>query len=153
MYSTAKSCTLLTCRLAEVWWFSGNGTKGNYAKRYQIRNALSLRSLQPLFTKLAKSHISAQFFVRVYVSGWYTYFETPQVLFSFCFREKGVKTQIIYESHSWGTFKKIFCVFFVSWRATEIILLFKVDREYFTWQFSNIFFSKIIKDTTTKYGQ
>ena len=30
---------------------------------------LTLRSLQPLFTKLAKSHISAQFFIRVYVFG------------------------------------------------------------------------------------
>ena len=55
------------------------------------------RSPQPLFMKLAKSHISAQFFVRVYVLGWYTCFETPQVLFFFCFREKGVKTQRIYE--------------------------------------------------------
>ena len=46
------------------------------------------RSLQPLFTKsIAKSHISAQFFVRVFVLGWYTYFETWQILFSLCFRE------------------------------------------------------------------
>ena len=51
-----------------------------------------LKSLQLLFTKLAKSRISAQFFVEVFVSGWYTYFETVQVLFSLCFREKGVKT-------------------------------------------------------------
>ena len=56
-----------------------------------------LRSLQPLFTKLAKSHISAQSFLRVFVSGWYTYFETVQVLFSLCFREKGVKALKIYE--------------------------------------------------------
>ena len=46
-----------------------------------------LRFLQPLFAKLAKSHISFQFFVRVYVLGWYTYFETPQVLFSLCLQE------------------------------------------------------------------
>ena len=52
----------------------------------------SSRSPQPPFTKLAKSHISAQFFVRVFVLGWYTYFETAQVLLSLCFREKGVKT-------------------------------------------------------------
>ena len=56
-----------------------------------------LRSLQSLFTKLAKSHISAEFFVRVYVLRWYTYFETAQVLFLICFREKGVKTVRIYE--------------------------------------------------------
>ena len=49
------------------------------------------------FTKLSKSHISAQFFVRVFVLGWHTYFETAQVLFSLCFREKGVKTLKIYE--------------------------------------------------------
>ena len=49
------------------------------------------------FTKLAKSHVSAQFFVRVFVSGWYTYFETAQDLFSLCFREKEVKTLKIYE--------------------------------------------------------
>ena len=58
---------------------------------------LQLRSLQPLFTKLAKSHISAQFLVRMFVLGWYTYFETAQVLFSLCFRETGVKTPKIYE--------------------------------------------------------
>ena len=51
---------------------------------------LCLRSLQPLFTKLAKSHISAQFFIRVFVLGWYTYSETTQVLFSLCFQEKRV---------------------------------------------------------------
>ena len=45
---------------------------------------ICLRSLQPLFMKLAKSNISAQFFV--YVLGWYTYFETSQVLFSLCFQ-------------------------------------------------------------------
>ena len=56
-----------------------------------------LRSLQPLFRKLAKSHISAQFFVREYVLWGHTYFETPQVLFSLCFREKVVKTMRIYE--------------------------------------------------------
>ena len=39
--------------------------------------------------KLAKSHISAQFFVRVFVLGWYTYFETAQVLFSIFFPRKG----------------------------------------------------------------
>ena len=50
-----------------------------------------------LFTKLAKSHISAQFFVRVFVLGWYTYFESAQVLFSLCFREKRVETLRIYE--------------------------------------------------------
>ena len=49
----------------------------------------ALRSLQPLFTKLAKSQISAQFFVRMYVQGLYTYFESAQVLFSLYFREKG----------------------------------------------------------------
>ena len=38
------------------------------------------------FTKLAKSHISAQFLVIVCVLEWYTYFETAQVLFSLCFR-------------------------------------------------------------------
>ena len=57
----------------------------------------TLRSLQPLFMKLAKSHISSQFFVRVFVLGWYTYFKTAQVLFSLSFREKGVKTMKIYE--------------------------------------------------------
>ena len=41
-----------------------------------------LRSLQPLFTKLTKSHISAQYFVKVFVLGWYTYFESAQVLWS-----------------------------------------------------------------------
>ena len=49
------------------------------------------------FYEISKSHISAQFFVREYVLGWYTYFETAQVLFSLCFREKGVKTLRIYE--------------------------------------------------------
>ena len=58
-----------------------------------------LRSLQLFFKKLAKSHISAQFFVRVFVLGWYTYFETAQDLFSLCFREKGVKTLKIYDFH------------------------------------------------------
>ena len=29
----------------------------------------------------------------------------------------------------------------------------KVDREYFMWQISNLFFSKTIKDTTKKFGQ
>ena len=48
-------------------------------------------------TKFAKSHshVSAQF-CRI-VLGWYRYFETAQVLFSLCFREKGVKTLKIYE--------------------------------------------------------
>ena len=41
------------------------------------------------FTKSAKCQISAQFFIRMYVLGWYTYFEASQVLFSLCFREKG----------------------------------------------------------------
>ena len=59
-----------------------------------------LRSLQPLFTKSAKPHISAQFFARMCVLGWYTYFETAQVLFSLCFREKDVKILKIYEWHS-----------------------------------------------------
>ena len=49
------------------------------------------------FSKLAKSHIPAQFFVRVFVLGWYIYFETAQVFFSLCFREKGVKTLKIYQ--------------------------------------------------------
>ena len=64
-----------------------------------ISNApnMFLRSLQPLFTKVVKSHVFAQFFVRVFVSGWYTYIETAQVLFSLYFREKGVKTLKIYE--------------------------------------------------------
>ena len=44
---------------------------------YRARNS-PLRSLQPLFTKLAKSHISAQFFVRVFVLGWYIYFVSEQ---------------------------------------------------------------------------
>ena len=52
---------------------------------------MTLRSLQPLSMKLAKSHISAEFFVRVYVLGWYTYFETPQVLFSFVSEKRGSK--------------------------------------------------------------
>ena len=52
----------------------------------------TVRSLEPLFTKLAKSHISAQFFLIVFVSGWYTYFDIAQV-----FREKGVETLKIYE--------------------------------------------------------
>ena len=47
-----------------------------------------LRLLRSLFTKLAKSHISAQFFVRVYALGWYTYFETSQVLLFFFVSEK-----------------------------------------------------------------
>ena len=50
-----------------------------------------LRSLEPIFKKIAKSHLSAQFFIRVFVLGWYTYFEAAQVLFSFCFREKRSK--------------------------------------------------------------
>ena len=49
-----------------------------------------LRSLQPLFTKLAKAHISAQFFV--FVLGWYTYFETAQV-FSFVSEKRGQKSE------------------------------------------------------------
>ena len=61
--------------------------------------SICLRSLQPFFTKLAKSHISAQLFVRVCVLGWCTYFETSQVLFSICFREKGVQPLRIYERH------------------------------------------------------
>ena len=36
----------------------------------RIQDGAWLKVLQPLFTKLAKFHISAQFFVRVYVSGW-----------------------------------------------------------------------------------
>ena len=55
------------------------------------------RSLQSLLSQLAKSHISAQFFDRLYVLGWYTYFETAQVWFSLCFREKEVKTLKTYE--------------------------------------------------------
>ena len=69
-----------------------------------------LRSPQPLFTKFAKFHISARFFVRVFVLGWYTYFETAQAFSSLCFREKEVKTLKIYEWHSQGTFFK-FSVF------------------------------------------
>ena len=61
----------------------------NFSKR--------LRSLEPLFKKIAKSHLSAQFFVRVFVLGWYTYFETAQVLFYLCFRENGVETLKICE--------------------------------------------------------
>ena len=34
---------------------------------------------------LVKSHIPAEFFVRVFVLGWYTYSETAQVLFSLYF--------------------------------------------------------------------
>ena len=66
--------------------------------RHQV--FFSFNVTPPLFTKLAKSHISAQLFVRVFVLGWYTYFETAQVLFSLCFREKGVRTLKIYESLS-----------------------------------------------------
>ena len=58
---------------------------------YRRKSYHRLRSLQPLFMKLAKSHISAQFLVRVYVLGWYTYFETPQVLFSIVFEKRGSK--------------------------------------------------------------
>ena len=50
-----------------------------------VKNSLSGRVTPTIFTKLAKSHISAQFFVRVFVLGWYTYFETEQVLFFLCF--------------------------------------------------------------------
>ena len=51
-----------------------------------------LKVTPALFTKLAKSHVSAQFFVRVFILGWYTYFETAQISFFLRFREKGVKT-------------------------------------------------------------
>ena len=66
---------------------------------YEIHILLlgSLKVTRTTFFQLAKSHISAQFFVTVFVLGWYTYFETGQVLFSLCFLEKGVKTLKIYE--------------------------------------------------------
>ena len=51
--------------------------------------AIILRSLQLLFAKIAKSHLSAQFSLEVFVLGWYTYFEAPQVLFSPLFPRKG----------------------------------------------------------------
>ena len=57
----------------------------------------NFRPLQPLFTKLTKSHISTQFFVEVFVLGWYTYFETAEVLFSLFSEKRGVKTLKIYE--------------------------------------------------------
>ena len=50
-----------------------------------------LRALQRHFTKLAKSHLSAQFLVRVFVLGWYIYFETAQVLVSFVSEKRGSK--------------------------------------------------------------
>ena len=72
-----------------------------FEKKYVIKFTLismyHLRSFQPFVTKLAKSHISAQFSIRMFVLGWYTYFETVEVLPSLCFREKGVKTLKIYE--------------------------------------------------------
>ena len=75
---------------------------------YKTDLGAHLRSLQPLFTKLAKTHISAQFLVMVYVLGWCTYFETQQVLFSLCFQEKGVKT--LNDIHE--LLLKMFCIFF-----------------------------------------
>ena len=86
-----RSWSLLKCHISK--W-----TVKTIIPKYRL-----LRSLQPFFTKLEKSHTSAHFFVRVFVSEWYKYFETTQVLFSLCFREKGLKT-LIYEWHLWGTF-------------------------------------------------
>ena len=75
------------------------------------------RSLQPLFTKLAKSHISAQFFVGMFVLGWYTYFETAQVLFPLP-GKRGRNSENL-----WMTFIRYFselvCIFFAYWRTAE----------------------------------
>ena len=80
------------------WDHSTARAKQDSLEMEKIAQVIStLRSCQPLFTKLAEYHISAQFFVTVFVLGWYKYFETAQVLFSLCFRENGVKTLKIYE--------------------------------------------------------
>ena len=60
-------------------------------------NDLKVTPTSCLFTKLARSQVFAQFFVRVFVLGWYTYFETAQISFFLRFREKGLKTLKIYE--------------------------------------------------------
>ena len=87
-YTYQVSCPLYNYFIYKLW-------EANlpYSPEYdgEIPPGIGLGSLQPIFTKLAKSHISAQFFVIVYVLGWYTYVKTPQVLFSFCFRDKGSK--------------------------------------------------------------
>ena len=41
---------------------------------------------------------------------------------------------------------------FSGFLSTSVSYL-KVDREYFMWQFSNLFLFKTIKDTTTKFRQ
>ena len=50
-----------------------------------------------IFMKSAKCQISGQFFVRIYVMRWCTYFEAAQFSFPFVSKKKGAKTPTIYQ--------------------------------------------------------
>ena len=70
-------------------------------KAGQLHSVSKILKVTPTtFYEIIKISQSAQFFVRVFVLGWYTYFETAQVFFSLCFQEKGIETLKIYEGLS-----------------------------------------------------
>ena len=76
------------------------------------------RSLQPLLTKLAKSHILINFRKSVCIrggggGGGYTYFKTAQVLSSICFPEKGsILSKFMNDIHE--VLFKFFFLYFLS---------------------------------------
>ena len=68
-------------------------------------------------TKLAKCKISVQLFVRMFVWGLYTYFETTQVFFSFVSEKRGgggSKLRKFMTDIQYKILLKIFCIFFAS---------------------------------------
>ena len=68
-FSGSRMFTILFKYDSKVQYFS--------TKKVPQTTIITILKVTPTtFTKLAKSHISAQFFVRVYVLGRYTYFET-----------------------------------------------------------------------------
>ena len=94
---------------------------------YSIMHPLS--SLQPVFTKIAKLQLPAQFFVRIYVLGWYTYFEAAQLLFAFCFREKGAHNS---DNSSMTYVRDLFYVFIFHLPHKELLYVFLNKTEIFS---------------------
>ena len=93
-------------------------------QRYPVHS--ELRSLEPLFTKLAKSHIPAQFFVCLYQCG--THILRPhKFYFPFVSEKRGSKLwKFMNDFHE--LLFKIVCIFFAYWRTADKILLFNSQR-------------------------